>query len=241
MDISQRQKEILMAIIDEFMRTAQEVGSVHLVEKSDLGVSSATIRSEMVRLMDEGFLEKSHISSGRLPTDQAIRLYVKEIVRKPDLSPVDAVQIRQEIFKVRFSQDQLISEILRALVDSTKSAAFIVTDDSSRYYGASSLMKYSELRDLEALERILDVLENRNLLSSVFSKYDGNEISLLIGKESGIKDLENTSIAFTKIALWQKTPAHMGVIGSKRMNYARVFPALNTIRESVESSLRGWK
>jgi transcriptional regulator of heat shock response len=241
MNISQRQKEILMAIIDEFMRTAEEVGSTHLVENKDLGVSSATIRSEMVRLMNEGFLEKSHISSGRLPTDQAIRLYVKELVNKPDLSAFDAVQIRQGIFKVRFSQDRLISEILRALVHSTKSAAFIVTDDSSRYYGASSLMKYSELRDLEALERILDVLENTNLLRRVFSMSDGDEVSLLIGNETGIKDLENCSIAFTKVSLWQKTPAHMGVIGSKRMNYAKVFPALNTIRDSVESSLRGWK
>lgn len=241
MTISDRQKEILMAIIDEFMKTAQEVGSTHLVESRKLGVSSATIRSEMVRLMNEGFLEKSHISSGRLPTDQAIRLYVKEIVNKPNLSPVDQVNIRQGIFRVRFSQDQLISEILRALVESTNSAAFIVTDDSNRYYGASSLMKYSELRDLEALERVLDVLEDRNLLRQVFSKYDGNGVSLLIGNESGIKDLENCSIAFTKVALWDRKPAHMGVIGSKRMNYARVIPALATVQESVESSLRGWK
>lgn len=229
-----------MAIIDEFMRTAQEVGSTHLVEKGELGVSSATIRSEMVRLMNSGLLEKSHVSSGRVPTDQAIRLYVKEVSTRPGLAPDEAVQIRQGIFRVRFSQDDLVREILKTLVRSTNSTAFIVTEDSSRYYGASSLMKYNELREIETLERALDVLEDVNLLQKVFSKYDGDGISLLIGSESGIRDLEDCAIAFTKTSLWDRKVGHMGVIGSKRMNYSRVLPALNAVKESVENSLKGW-
>ncbi len=241
MHISQRQKEILMAIIEEFMTSATEVGSTHLVENHDLGVSSATIRSEMVRLMDEGFLEKSHISSGRLPTDQAIRLYVKEIVGDKGLSAVDAVKIRQGIFSVRFSPEQLITAILQRLVEDTNSTAFLLTDDSTRYFGASSLMQFDELRNLEVLQRVLDVLEDKNLLRQVFSKYDGDGVSLLIGDEAGIKDLKDCSIAFTKVTLWKKEAGHMGVIGSKRMNYARVIPVINTIKESVESSLRGWR
>lgn len=82
MDLTERQREILIAIIKEFMQEADEVGSLSLVEKYDLGVSSATIRNEMVKLMDLGLLEKSHISSGRLPTDQALRLYVAKILEK---------------------------------------------------------------------------------------------------------------------------------------------------------------
>jgi heat-inducible transcriptional repressor len=65
MSITERQREVLMAIIKEFMESAQEVGSVTLLEKYDFDVSSATIRNEMVRLMEEGLLEKSHVSSGR--------------------------------------------------------------------------------------------------------------------------------------------------------------------------------
>ena len=80
MDITERQNAILMAIIKEFMGDANEVGSLSLVEKYHLGVSSATIRNEMVKLMALGLLEKNHISSGRLPTDQALRLYVSKII-----------------------------------------------------------------------------------------------------------------------------------------------------------------
>ena len=63
--ITERQKEILMAIISEFMQSPDEVGSLSLLEKYNLGVSSATVRNEMAHLMDLGLLEKSHISSGR--------------------------------------------------------------------------------------------------------------------------------------------------------------------------------
>ena len=66
--ITERQKEILMAIIREFMSNADEVGSLALLEKYKLGISSATVRNEMAKLMELGLLEKSHISSGRYPT-----------------------------------------------------------------------------------------------------------------------------------------------------------------------------
>ena len=92
-----------------------EVGSLSLVEKYDLGVSSATIRNEMVKLMDLGLLEKSHISSGRLPTDQALRLYVTKILERRQLSPMISVEIRQGIYRDRFDKDIVIKSILDIL------------------------------------------------------------------------------------------------------------------------------
>lgn len=239
--ITDRQREILIAIIKEFMTSADEVGSTTLLEKYDMDVSSATIRNEMVRLMNEGFLEKSHISSGRMPTDQAIRLYVREVISRPTLSAVDEALVKQELFRVRFAPEELINEILSILVKESQSAAFVFMDDMSRYYGVSSLMKYEELRSVEILQRVLDVLEDRNLLNTVFNKFEGDEVSLLIGSESGIHDLENCTIAFTKLSLRKRKDAHMGVIGSRRLNYSRVVPLLKAVRESVENSLKGWR
>ena len=94
MELTERQKEILRAVIREFMEEAEEVGSLSLVEKYDLGVSSATIRNEMVKLMGLGLLEKSHISSGRLPTDQALRLYVTNFLGRRELNAMVSVEIR---------------------------------------------------------------------------------------------------------------------------------------------------
>ncbi len=241
MDITERQKKVLMAIIDEFMNTAGEVGSSYLVEKYDFDFSSATVRSEMYKLMQQGWLEQSHISSGRLPTDQAIRMYALEKFQTEIIEAIDFVQIRQGLFKVRFDEEKLVKAILNLLVEYSQSASFFITDSMSRYYGVSSLMKYDELRDLNVIERVLDLLEDENILRKVFSDYDGNEVSLIIGAESGIKDMEHCSIAFVKIPLWENRYGHMGIIGSKRMNYPRAIKLLQVVRDCLEDSFKGWR
>lgn len=167
MDLNERQKNILMAIITEFMETAEEVGSSYLVEKHGLDCSSATVRSEMAKLMDQGLLEQSHISSGRVPTDQAIRMYVMEKLDEAKMEMVDVVQIRQGLFKVRFDPEKLIKFALSALVDYSRCASFVLMEDTTRYYGVSSLMRYHELRNVEIVERILDILEDENMLKRV--------------------------------------------------------------------------
>lgn len=230
-----------MAIIDEYMDHAKEVGSVQLVNKYGFKMSSATVRNEMVKLMDMGYLDKSHISSGRMPTDLAIRLYVSERVNDVLQNSQKLVQIKQGIFRVRFSPEKLIQTILETLVEQTASASFIIMDDMTRHYGVSSLFNYEELQELKLLQRILDLLEDDNLLKNVFSKYQGDEVTVLIGSELGIKDLENCTLAFTKFNFWDNRVGHMGIVGSKRMRYKEVLPTIATVRDSIAESLMGWR
>ncbi len=241
MEITERQKKVLMAIIQEFMETAGEVGSSCLVDKYEFNFSPATVRSEMYKLMKQGLLEQSHISSGRLPTDQAIRMYALEKFRTEVIKAIDFVQIRQGLFKVRFDEENLVKAILSVLVEYSKSASFLITENMTRHYGMSSLMQYQELRNLDIIERVLDILEDENILRQVFSKYDGDEVSLIIGSESGIKDMENCSIVFIKIPFWENKFGHMGIIGSKRMDYPRAIKLLQVVRDSLEDSFKGWR
>ena len=239
--ISERQKRILLAIIEEFMSSAEEIGSNNLINRHDLGVSSATVRSEMVRLMAQGLLSQSHISSGRVTTDTALRMYIDERARNTSVSPLDEIEIRQGIFSVRFSQDQLITQLLQILSEKCGTAAFYLTEDNRRYFGISSLMKYDELRDLEVLQRVLDILEDKNMLRNVFSKYVTEDaVSLIIGGESGIAHLENCSILFTSITLAKGKEGHIGIIGPRRLDYKNVIAIISTLKNSVNQSLKGW-
>ncbi|MFA6754843.1 MAG: heat-inducible transcription repressor HrcA, partial [Candidatus Dojkabacteria bacterium] len=147
MQITQRQKEVLMAIIKEFMENADEVGSVTLLEKYNFDVSSATIRNEMVHLMDEGLLEKSHVSSGRFPTDQAIRMYVKQQLDESQSNPLLSVEISQGIFRERFNKDLVTNSVLNLLSENTGSIAFVVLDRILRYWGLSNILKYEEINN----------------------------------------------------------------------------------------------
>lgn len=239
-NITERQKQILIAIIKEFMESADEVGSLALLEKYRLGVSSATIRNEMARLMDMGLLEKSHISSGRYPTDQALRLYVSNLLNSTSLNPLVTVEIRQGIFRDRFSKDAVLNAILHILSEETESVAFIMINDICRYWGVSELFKYEDLRDMDVLQRVVNILEDQNFLKGMMNKYSSSGVSLLIGKESGIKDLEECSLLFTRLPFWETENSYVGILGSKRMDYAKTVPALREVQSAMRNAMRGW-
>ncbi|HRZ84510.1 hypothetical protein KBB69_01510 [Candidatus Dojkabacteria bacterium] len=242
MELTERQKEILRAVIREFMEEAEEVGSLSLVEKYDLGVSSATIRNEMVKLMGLGLLEKSHISSGRLPTDQALRLYVTNFLGRRELNPMVSVEIRQGIYRDRFDKDVVIKSILDILSKETESLVFLILDNQIRYFGVSQLFKYSEFgENIEKLKKVINILEDENYLRNMVNKFTNSGVSLLIGGESGVKEFTDCAIAFIRIPFWDQNHSYVGVIGSKRMDYSIVIPALNEVRNALQTSMSGWR
>src|SRR5574341_2264545 len=80
--LSERRQKLLRFIIDEYVTTAQPVGSSALVEKYHLPVSAATIRNEMAALEEEGYIAQPHTSAGRVPTDRGYRFYVEALMRE---------------------------------------------------------------------------------------------------------------------------------------------------------------
>ena len=105
MDLSERKLKILQAIIADFIRTAEPVGSRTISRNYDLGVSPATVRNEMSDLEELGYLSHPHTSSGRVPSEKAYRLYVNELMKKRELTSEekDAIASRPAIRKVGFS------------------------------------------------------------------------------------------------------------------------------------------
>ena len=89
MDLTDRQKALLKAIIEEYIEDAEPVGSEVIERKYNLGVSPATIRNEMVVLTKEGYLKQPHTSAGRIPTSMGFRLFIQELMKEKQL-PVAA-------------------------------------------------------------------------------------------------------------------------------------------------------
>lgn len=84
--LDQRKKKVLQAIVEEYVNTAEPVSSSLLTKKEDLNYSSATIRNEMADLEKSGYLEKTHTSSGRVPSEKGYRYYVDELLRDDNIS-----------------------------------------------------------------------------------------------------------------------------------------------------------
>jgi len=101
-----RSAAILRAIIEEYVATAQPVGSVSLVDKYRLGVSPATVRNVMAELERAGYLHQPHTSAGRVPTDSGYRLYVESIGDTVVLAPVEMLMIRHQFGQVEYASEQ---------------------------------------------------------------------------------------------------------------------------------------
>jgi heat-inducible transcriptional repressor len=104
--LDQRSQAILRAVIDEYVVTAQPVGSQALVDRFSLGVSSATVRNVMAELESAGYLTHPHTSAGRIPTDAGYRVYVESIAPHISLAPVERLMIRHQFGQVEFASEQ---------------------------------------------------------------------------------------------------------------------------------------
>src|ERR671914_847149 len=117
-----RSQLILRAVIDEYVVTAEPVGSQTLVERRALGVSSATVRNIMAELEAAGYLTHPHTSAGRVPTDAGYRLYVESIAPQISLAPVERLMIRHQFGQVQFASEQWFRLAAATLAGATHAA-----------------------------------------------------------------------------------------------------------------------
>jgi heat-inducible transcriptional repressor len=118
-----RSAAILRAIIEEYVATAQPVGSVALVEKYALTISPATVRNVMAELETADLLGHPHTSAGRVPTDRGYRLYVESIADSVTLAPVEQLMIRHQFGQVEFASEQWFRLAASTLASATRAAA----------------------------------------------------------------------------------------------------------------------
>ena len=110
MEISQRKKRILAAVVDEYIRTAEPVGSRTIAQIAELGCSSATIRNELSELTALGYLEQPHTSAGRIPSPQGYRFYVNELMERQRVSVEEAEAINARLSEKMEQLDKLMSD-----------------------------------------------------------------------------------------------------------------------------------
>ena len=96
MDLTERKKRILRAIIESYIQSAEPVGSKAIAAEMG-GVSSATIRNELSDLTELGYLEQPHTSAGRVPSPKGYRLYVNELMERQRLSIAETERINQSL------------------------------------------------------------------------------------------------------------------------------------------------
>jgi len=113
--LSERQIIILITIIEEFVKTAEPIGSRTLSKMEHLPYSPATIRNEMADLEEMGYLEKTHSSSGRVPSEKGYRFYVDYIQEYSDVDTTEFSPISELFTKKNLEREEAIKEAVKIL------------------------------------------------------------------------------------------------------------------------------
>ena len=193
--MDERKKKILQAVIDEYVNTAEPVSSAALVEKYGLNYSSATVRNELAELEKSGYLDKTHTSSGRVPSEKGYRFYVDELIKEDDISLEEMKYIQsklstkvneiEDLAKIATStlseithyttvaigpkvETQLIEEIKFVLLGTRMLMVVIVTDSG---LVKETIIKYDEDITQSQVET-LNNLFNSKLKGKPLSKID---------------------------------------------------------------------
>lgn len=237
-DLTARQVQILRAVIEEFIKTADPVGSDTIDKKFNIGVSPATIRNEMVYLTKQGYLQKMHTSAGRAPTPLAMKLYVNELMKERELTVADEVSAKEKVYRNKQKRQLLLQEITRMLADRSRSLGIVLTSDHQLYHaGYSNLLTMPEFYDIDVMRHVLSLIEEIPLLEEIFGKFvDEDQIRVVYGPELGNKFLNPVGLIYMSMTV-DDLQCHFGVLGSSRFDYPYVFPMMRYIKALVEDFL----
>lgn len=338
MDLNDRKRKILHAVIDEYIGTAEPVGSRAISKNKELGLSSATIRNEMADLEEMGYLLQPHTSAGRVPSDEGYRFYVNSLMTRYRLG-MEAIGNLQNEFLERMQQlDRIIKKagiVASALTNYTtfitapeqssvklsriefvplgdvKAVLIVVTqtgvvrnrtidislspedcsilsavmnkaligltaseidfekikqiESSIRAHlnlhpqilvlilnfvyetistlsnteifvdNIQSILKHPEYSDIDKARQMLGFLDNKNNLKKLLGTNSG--INVTIGDANEDEALKDCSLVTVNYSLDNNVSGHIGVIGPKRMDYAKVFASLDFISTHIDKIL----
>jgi len=233
-DLVARQIQILRAIIEEFIETGMPVGSEKIDKKFNIGVSPATIRNEMVYLTKQGYLIKSHISAGRVPTALAMRLYINELVKEKELSVADEVGVKEKIWRYRNKMEDLLYETSRVLAEKSHALGIAMNAEGKMFHaGYSNLLQMPEFYDINLTRQVLHMIEEDQLMDQIFeSNHSENAVKVIFGQDLGNRDLDQISIMFVEMP---GNNCRFGVLGSTRFDYSYVLPIMKYFKGLIES------
>ena len=150
--LSPRHREVLRAVVEEYVTTATPVGSQALVRRHGWNVSSATVRSAMADLEAFGLLTHPHTSAGRIPSDLGYRVFVESLMREAELDGRDRTMIRHQFSQVQLRNDEWLRLAASILAGATHNAAVVTPARARRArFGHAQIAELSDQRILLVL------------------------------------------------------------------------------------------
>jgi heat-inducible transcriptional repressor len=247
MNITERQKQILFAIIESYAEVAAPVGSVTLAKLFD--VSSATIRAEMARLEALGLIEQPHTSAGRIPTDAGYRFYVNSLTEQNEKAEFEPKRMlgsgtntpnrNVHALEVRISSQERTDYAIRSAVDMlaelTGNLGLGTIGEQLYLSGISKLFSQPEFLDNSKIQDVAKLLDN--LEPWLREARPGEPLNIFIGHENPIGKSSGVSLIISKFVSPYSDNSYIGVLGPTRQNYAETMSLVRHAGIILENTL----
>ena len=221
--MTERQRQILSAIVEQHAEIAAPIGSVMLAKL--FGVSSATIRSEMVRLEEMGMITQPHTSAGRIPTDAGYRFYVNMLNETPVENALPGFYRSAKAIEARVNThsdhaDRAIRSAVDSLVELTQNLGIATIGDELYMSGIGNLFSQPEFASALHTQSVARLLDN---LEPWLREAAPNEpLNVYIGAENPIGKTSGVSLIISRYRSPYSDKSYIGVLGSTRQSYDKV-------------------
>jgi len=234
MGITKRQAKILNRVVEEYIDLAEPVSSQLLEKKHDFGICPATIRIEMQRLTDLGFIFQPHTSAGRVPTDRGYRFFVDNLLKKGISEFEDVFEIEDIFQEARRDIFKLASRLTKFLAE--ESSSFTILNLLERDFllkeGWEKILQEPEFEEKDLISDFTELLESFEENIRNFKINSG--IKIYIGRENPLPKAKNFSIISSKCCLPDEEEAILSLLGPKRMAYDKNISLINSLTKLLE-------
>lgn len=223
-------------VIRDYIESARPVSSQYLEERYDFGICPATIRNEMQKLTDMGFLRQPHTSAGRIPTDMGYRLFVDSLMQK-EAHPAVSLELEavpdiekefEDLFRLANSLTQSLAQASSSLV-----LGYLRREDVLIKEGWEDLLQNPEFNERELVADFIDYL---SYLEDNVKTYSGTSgLDIYIGLENRFPKAEEFSTITFLCQPAENEEVVLSIVGPKRMAYEKNIALTNKILELFEN------
>lgn len=233
--MTERQQQILCAIVEQYAEVASPVGSSLLAKV--FGVSSATIRTEMVELERMGFIAQPHTSSGRIPTDKGYRFYVNYLSDEKPEKDIELRTTRALTARVHGGgmPERTIRNAVDTLVELTSNLSMATIDNQLYMSGLSNLFGQPEFMQGSQVRQVANLLDN--LEPWLYEAAPNKPLNVYIGQENPIGRNAGCSLIISRFRSPYSDHSYIGVLGPTRQSYRDVMRLVSHAGRALEEAL----
>ena len=229
--MTDRQSEILNRVVREYIRAAQPVSSQSLRDRRGLNVSSATIRNEMQKLTDDGYLLQPHTSAGRVPTDKGYRFFVDSLFEK------EIKDMRVEMERQMKDAIKLTHDLTRFLADHSSNLALGYLSGEKILWkeGWGDIFREPEFKEADTASKFTQMLEDfEGRIDEVLSE-NSPGIKVYIGGENPFSKNRDFGVVMGQCRFPRKERGFLMIAGPKRMAYDKNITLMDSVIKFLDN------